>query len=140
MLPNPIRLQIKKQTPLERGVLIEKVRSRFNSKNYKIVSLTENRVEIEGTNLRYNFEIFEEGVFKIESVNSGNLVNFSYIAVGADEVIFVGFIALITIIIAVYNKTLTPLLASLPFWLQGIYKFHIKKQTAKNTMEEIIRE
>lgn len=140
MLPNAIRLQINDHTTHERGAIIEKITSRFNSKNYDIISVTEKQVKIEGVNLRYNFEIFEEVVFDVEDTDSGSLVKFNYIAVGAGEIIFVGFVTIFAMIIAASTGSLIPLLAPIAFWLQSIYKFHVKKLTAKNMMQKIVRE
>jgi hypothetical protein len=137
MLQKSIRLEIIKETVLDEVVVIEKIHSFLTPKYYTIVNTSESLVVFEGKNNRRKFRVFDGGFFKIDKKSGANILIFNYIAMDANEIIFLILVSILPISIAILNSTFLPLLCLLPFLVQSIYKYNVKKEAALALVDEI---
>ena len=137
MLPKSIRLEIVKETVLEEAVIMENIHSFLTPKYYTILNKSENYVVFEAKNNRRKFRVFDGGFFKIDKMSGANILIFNYIALAANEIIFLLLVSIIPISIAILDSTLLPLLCLFPFLAQSIYKYNVKKEAARTLVNEV---
>jgi hypothetical protein len=133
-----LKHEISNNTGFDSAEVIEHIVDVLDIKYYKILNVTEKRVKFECIyRERYNFKLFDEGVFTIYQLDTQQTVTFEYVAIESFELGIIGLTLILASALAYNENIYTVFFMPFVLLLQAAYRFLTLKQFAKVLLNRI---